>query len=313
MIDRREYAPLLQRPSKVDRLAYPAVGDELAERNALGDRLAREVERRARPFDEPALAARGNGERPLAVLVDELRQSHAVVLSSASAPIRVSISAKIRGSVKSLTVRVAPASISVREASVVVMPTTASPAATAERTPERSPRRRANVLRERAGTLERGQIWQWIGLRARASSRADHQDRQTLPIPNAARTFSALARGAFVTTARLSPRRSAKSSNATAPDRLELAQTGAIDLLLGVKSRGLFVGRQMRKIAPRDHFVGGAHDIRRIGGAIERNPVRRKDLLKCEPDARRRCPQACRRDRTVARFSSLRGPGSFFR
>ena len=137
VIDRREYAPFLQRPSKIDRLSDPAVGDELAERNVLGDRLAREVERRARAFDEPALAARGDGERPLAVLVDELRQSHAFAPSSSPELMRASMSANIRGSVKSRAANVAPASMSVREESVVVIPTTASPAATAARTPEK--------------------------------------------------------------------------------------------------------------------------------------------------------------------------------
>ena len=129
-------APLLQRPGEIDRLADAAVGDELAERNALGDRLAREVERRARALDQPALAARGDRKRPLAVLVDELRQSHASAPSSAPELRRVSISSKIRGSVKSLAANVAPASISVRESSVVVMPTTARPAAAAARTPD---------------------------------------------------------------------------------------------------------------------------------------------------------------------------------
>ena len=50
---------------------------------------------------------------------------------------RASISSKILGSVKSRAANVAPAPISVLASSVVVMPTTASPAAAAARTPER--------------------------------------------------------------------------------------------------------------------------------------------------------------------------------
>ena len=76
VIDRRQNAPFLQRGEEIDRPADPPISDELAQRNALGDRLARELERRARALDSSALAARGDGERPLAVLVDELRQSH---------------------------------------------------------------------------------------------------------------------------------------------------------------------------------------------------------------------------------------------
>src|ERR1700734_2521657 len=206
VIDRRKYAPFLQRPSKIDRLSDPAVGDELAERNVLGDRLALQVERRAR----------ADGERPLAVLVDELRQSHAVVLSSASAPSCASISAKIRRSVKSLTVRVAPASISVREASVVVMPTTTSPAATAERTPDSESSKASERLASAPVRSNAVRYGSGSGL-ARASSAPITRIGRRSPIPNAASTFSALARGAFVTTARLSLRRSAKSGQAAAP------------------------------------------------------------------------------------------------
>src|SRR6185437_9838421 len=104
---------------------------------ALGDRLARKVERRARPFDQPALAPDRHCERPLAALIDELRQSHTFAPSSAPKLRRVSISSKIRGSVKLLTANVAPASINVGESSVVVMPTTARPAAAAARTPDK--------------------------------------------------------------------------------------------------------------------------------------------------------------------------------
>src|SRR5579872_550403 len=137
MIHRGQNPPLLQRASKIDRLADSAIGDELAKRDALSDRLARKIERRARALDQPALAARGDGERPFSRLVDELRQSHAFASSSAPELKRASISSKMRGSVKSLAAKVAPASISVRASSVVVMPTTARPAAAAARTPDR--------------------------------------------------------------------------------------------------------------------------------------------------------------------------------
>src|SRR6202042_738492 len=136
VIDRREHSSLFQGASKLDRLADSSIRNELAERHTLGDRLAREGDSRAGALDQTALAARGDRKRPLPVLVDELRESHAFAPSSAPAFRRVSISSKIRGSVKLLAANVAPASISVRESSVVVMPTTATPAAAAARTPD---------------------------------------------------------------------------------------------------------------------------------------------------------------------------------
>src|SRR3984957_5802771 len=135
-VDRREHTPLFQRPSELDRFADSSIRNELAERDALGDRLAREVDRRARALDQPAFAARGDGKRSLPVLIDELRESQAFAPSSAPELRRVSISSKMRGSVKLLAANVAPASISVRESNVVIMPTTDRPAAAAARTPD---------------------------------------------------------------------------------------------------------------------------------------------------------------------------------
>src|SRR6202034_838030 len=125
-----------QSASEIDLLANSPVGNELAEGYTLGDRLAREVDSRARPLDQTALAARSDRKRSLPILVDELRKSHAFAPSSAPELRRVSISSKIRGSVKLLAANVAPASIRVRESNVVVMPTRASPAAAAARTPD---------------------------------------------------------------------------------------------------------------------------------------------------------------------------------
>src|SRR5580692_3770428 len=136
VIDRREHALIFKRAHKIDRFTDAAVGDELAKGKALGERLAGELQRRARALDQPALAARGDRERPFAALIDELRQPHVFAPSSAPELRRVSISSKIRGSVKLLAANVAPASISVRESSVVIMPTTARPAAAAARTPD---------------------------------------------------------------------------------------------------------------------------------------------------------------------------------
>ena len=177
VIDRREHAPLFQRPSEIDRLADSSIGNELAERHALGDRLAREVDSRARALDQPALAARGDRKRSLAVLVDELRESQASAPSSAPELRRVSISSKMRGSVKLLAANVAPASISVRESSVVIMPTTARPAAAAARTPDNEFLEGDRMSRRRARALERCQIRQRIRLGTR-NLPADHQDRQ---------------------------------------------------------------------------------------------------------------------------------------
>jgi hypothetical protein len=83
VVNRREHTPLFQGASEVDRLADSSIRNELAERDALGDRLACEVDRRARALDQTALAARGDSERSLPILVDELRQSHAFAPSSA--------------------------------------------------------------------------------------------------------------------------------------------------------------------------------------------------------------------------------------
>src|ERR1700722_10030041 len=137
VVDRRKNTPLFQRPSEINRLAHASIGNELAERRTLGDRLTREVDRRARALDQPALAARGDRKRPLAVLVDELRESHTFAPSSAPELRRASISSKIRGSVKLLAANVAPASTRVLESSVVVIPTTGRPAAVAARTPDK--------------------------------------------------------------------------------------------------------------------------------------------------------------------------------
>ena len=118
----------------------------------------------------------------LLVFVDKLRQSHASAPSSAPELRRASISSKIRGSVKLLAANVAPASMSVRESSVVVMPTTARPAAAAARTPDRESSKAIEWARRCASPLKRRQIRQRVGLGARQLP-TDHKDRQTLSDP----------------------------------------------------------------------------------------------------------------------------------
>src|SRR5271165_6657283 len=136
VIDRRKDPPLFERPVKIDGFADPAVRDQFAKRDLLGDRLARQVERRARASHHPAFAARRHRERPLPVLVHELGKSHERSPSFWSTPERAAISARIRGSVKSAAAMVAPAAIRTSALNVVVRPTTARPAAAAAQTPD---------------------------------------------------------------------------------------------------------------------------------------------------------------------------------
>ncbi len=72
VVDWRKDTPLLECAAKVDRLADPAICDQLAQRDLLGNRLARKVERRAGAFDKPALATGRNRESPLSVVLNKL-------------------------------------------------------------------------------------------------------------------------------------------------------------------------------------------------------------------------------------------------
>jgi hypothetical protein len=83
VVNRREHTPLFQGASEINRLADSSIRNKLSERYTFSDRLAREVDSRARALDQTALAARGDSKRSLPILVDELRQSHAFTPSSA--------------------------------------------------------------------------------------------------------------------------------------------------------------------------------------------------------------------------------------
>src|SRR5208282_648963 len=135
MIDRRQNAALFQSPLKIDQSAQPSIGNQPAERNVRLDRLSRQIQRRARALYQAAFAPRRDRQRPLAMIVKELRQPQTWVPSSALAPMRRSMRANIRGSVKLLTAKLAPAWIKAASSSDVVRPTTARPAAAAARIP----------------------------------------------------------------------------------------------------------------------------------------------------------------------------------
>ena len=133
VVERDQHPLLLQRRGEIDRLADAAVGDDLAQRRALAERLRREIAHRPQAFDQAAFAAHGDDQRALVVVVDDLGQSHAFFPGAA---VRASISGRMRGSAKSATAISAPAASSLSAASVVVSPTTASPAPFAALRPE---------------------------------------------------------------------------------------------------------------------------------------------------------------------------------
>ena len=208
---------------------------------------------RARALDQPALAARGDGQRALAVLVDDCASlTGSPPLSARGIEARLDQFEDAR--IGEIAGRERRAGLNKRRArrasSSCRRPQGPRPPRRAR--PTANPRRRREWARPRPGALERRSDRAGVGLRARKLG-ADHEDRKSpARRPSAASTFSALARGALVTTARLSPRRSAKSSSASAPgDGLERAQPVAIVRFLGVERRGLLVGRQVREVAAR--------------------------------------------------------------
>ena len=273
VIDRRQNAPFLQRGDEIDRPADPPISDELAQRNALGDRLARELERRARALDSPAFAARGDGERPLAVLVDELRQSHERAPTLQLVPMR-SLDQREYARIGEIIRRDRRACA--KQNSGVQ----------SRRQPDDGKTRRRGGANARGGILECDrarcegsrelqalQVGQRVGFGAR-QLRPDDDDREAKFEPERGKHFFRVG------ARRVRDHRALKSApigeveqRDGAGDRLDVDDIGAIGGLLVVEDGAPLLSRQMREKHPPDQLVRSAVDVSFVGRLVHRDPV----------------------------------------
>ena len=179
----------------------------------------------------------------------------------------------MRGSAKSAAANVAPAAISDAASSEVVRPTTASPAAAAERTPVGEVLEGDRALGGRVGELEAAQIGQRIGL-GPFEFRADDGDRQ--PGDEAERA----EHGVDVGAGRVGHHGDAHAQPFGEVEKLDRSgnpldagEVGAVGGLLRLQRGALGLGRKMRKKHSSDQFVRRAVDARVVGLLIDRDPV----------------------------------------
>ena len=200
---------------------------------------------------------------------------------------RASISSKMRGSVKSSAAKIAPASISVRRIERRRHADDREPGGDGganarerilegdrmRRAARRCARARSDRARDRASSARSSAPITRIGRRC-----VDAQRRQNLFGVGARRVGDDRAlQPAPIGESRAARR--APAIGSTSPE------TVAIGRLLGVEGRGLLVRRQVREVAPRDHGVGGAHDV---GGVFQRDRAQFRAAQR-RAGTRRRC------------------------
>ena len=133
VVERNQHPLLFQRRGEIDRLADAAVGDDLAHGAPSPSASVARSQRRPQAFDQAAFAAHGDDQGAFVVVVDDLGQSHALRSRRGDSRLDQRPNARI-GEIGDGDLR-ARREQSIRS-SVVVSPTTMSPAPLAARRPE---------------------------------------------------------------------------------------------------------------------------------------------------------------------------------